>query len=87
MTTRPTATAVAQAGEPVRMLTAAVMAVISAVMKMPMTKMMTVKMAMKGSIPKRWRTYSVMECPLGISWRMRGPTNINIMGMPAMPRA
>ena len=83
----PTATAVAQAGEPVSMLTAAVIAVISAVMNMPITKMITTKMATNGTIPKRCRTYSVTEWPLGISCRMRGPTNMNITGMPAMPRA
>ena len=77
----------AHAGAPVRMLTAAVMAVISAVMNMPMTKIITTKMATKGAMPKRCRTYSVMEWPLGITCRMRGPTNINITGMPAMPKA
>ena len=87
MTTIPTARAVAQRGESVRLLTAAVMAVSSAVMKMPMMKMMDRKMVTKGTMPNRCRMYSVREWPLGINWRMRGPTNMYMTGMPAMPMA
>ena len=79
--------AVAHRGEPVSMCTAVVMAVISAVMNMPMMKIITREMTTKGTVPKRCFTYSVTECPLGINCRIRGPTNMNIMAMPAIPMA
>ena len=69
------------------MCTAVVIAVISAVMKIPMMKMITTAMDTKGTVPNRCFTYSVTECPLGISSRRRGPTNMYITGMPAMPTA
>ena len=79
--------AVAHAGDPVRMCTAVVMAVISAVMKIPIMKMIVTAIATNGAVPNRCFTYSVTECPLGISSRRRGPTNMYNTGMPAMPTA
>ena len=69
------------------MCTAVVIAVISAVIKIPMMNMITTVMETKGNVPKRCLTYSVTEWPLGISSRSRGPTSMYNNGMPAMPTA